>query len=192
VVAAAQRVAEAFERLGVRYYVGGSLASATRGVPRASIDVDMVAELRPEQVAGLVAALQDQYYVAEERVRQAVSTHRSFNVIHLATMMKVDVFVSRGRPFDMSIFERLTLEPLDPSDTTRHYPVPRAEDVVLLKLEWFRAGGEVSERQWADVTGVIRVGGAELDHRYLARWAAALGVADLLERALVVADADGA
>jgi hypothetical protein len=191
IIAAAQLVADAFERLGIRYYVGGSLASSTRGVPRASIDVDMAAELRPEHVGPLVAALEDQYYVSEDRVRDAVASRRSFNVIHLATMMKVDVFVSRGRPFDHSAFERLTPESLDPVSPSRSYPVPRAEDVILLKLEWFRAGGEVSDRQWGDVVGVIRVAGAGLDRNYLARWAPELGVSDLLDRALAAAEAAG-
>lgn len=191
VLAAVQPVAEAFERLGVRYYVGGSLASSTRGVPRASIDVDMAAELRPEHVGPLVAALGGQYYVTEDRVRDAVAARRSFNVIHLATMMKVDVFVSRGRPFDRSAFERLTPELLDAVSPSRGYPIPRAEDVILLKLEWFRAGGEVSDRQWGDVVGVIRVAGAVLDRNYLGRWAPELGVSDLLDRALAAAKAAG-
>lgn len=189
VLAAAQLVAEAFERLGVRYYVGGSLASSVRGVPRASIDVDMAAELRPEHVGPLVTALQDSYYVPEDRIRHAVAARRSFNVIHLPTMMKVDVFVSRERPFDRSAFDRLTREVLDPAAPTRRYPVPRAEDVVLLKLEWFRSGGEVSDRQWADVTGLIKVISTALDREYLHRWAADLGVSDLLARALAEADA---
>jgi hypothetical protein len=190
-LAAVQPVAEAFERLGVRYYVGGSLASSTRGLPRASIDVDLAAELRPEHVLPLVAALRDQYYVDEGRMREAVDARRSFNAIHLATMMKVDVFVSRGRPFDRSAFERLTPEVLEAVRPSRGFPMPRAEDVILLKLEWFRAGGEVSDRQWGDVVGVIRVVGAALDRNYLARWAPELGVPDLLDRALAAADVAG-
>ena len=189
-VAAMQPIADTFERLGVRYYVGGSVASSARGVPRASIDVDLAAELRPEHVGPFVAALHGQYYVAEDRVREAVAARRSFNAIHLATMMKVDVFVSRGRPFDRSAFERVTPEALDATSPPRGYPIPRAEDVVLLKLEWFRAGGEASDRQWGDVVGVIRVAGETLDRPYLARWAPELGVSDLLDRAL--AGAEGA
>jgi hypothetical protein len=191
VLAAAQPVADLFERLGVRYYVGGSLASSTRGVPRASLDVDIAAELRAEHVAPLLDALRDRYYVAEERVQDAVAMRRSFNLIHLATMMKVDVFVSRERPFDRSAFGRLTAEVLDAANPARTYPVPRAEDVVLLKLDWFRSGGELSDRQWSDIVGVIRVTGAALDVDYLARWAADLAVSDLLERALAEAQAAG-
>ena len=190
-VAAMHPIADAFEHLGVRYYIGGSVASSARGVPRASIDVDMAAELRPHHVAAFVAALQGQYYVTEDRVREAVSARRSFNAIHLATMMKVDVFVSRGRPFDRSAFERLTAEVLDAVSPSRGYPIPCAEDVILLKLEWCRAAGEVSDRQWGDVVGVIRVAGGALDRQYLARWAPELGVSDLLERALAAAEAAG-
>jgi hypothetical protein len=191
VLAAMHPVAEVFERLGVRYYVGGSLASSARGFPRASIDVDMAAELRPEHVSRLVAALRGQYYVDEDRVRDAVAARRSFNAIHLATMMKVDVFVSRGRPFDRSAFERLTPEVLDAANPSRAYPIPGAEDVILLKLEWFRAGGEVSDRQWGDVVGVIRVAATALDRNYLTGWASELGVSDLLDRAFAAAEAAG-
>ena len=58
------------------------------------------------------------------------------------------------------------------------------EDIILSKLEWYRMGGGVSERQWRDVLGVLKVQGERLDHAYMQRMAAELGVADLLERAL--------
>ena len=185
VLAALSPIARTLKWLGVRYYVGGSLASSVRGLPRTSIDVDLAAELRPEHVAPLVSSLSSEFYVSEPRVREAVAARRSFNVVHLSTMMKVDVFVSRQRPFERELFERLTPEFLDAAGTSMPHPVPRAEDVVLLKLEWFRAGGEVSDRQWGDVIGVIKVAAQGLDRGYLSRWAAELGVSDLLERALV-------
>ena len=65
----------------------------------------------------------------------------------------------------------------------RYYRGGSPEDTVLAKLEWFRLGGETSERQWWDVVGILRVTEGA-DHAYLRRWAAALSVADLLERAL--------
>ena len=183
VVAALSPIARALKWLEVRYYVGGSLASSVRGLPRTSIDVDLAAELRPEHVSRLVGALSREFYVREPRVQEAVAARRSFNVIHLATMMKVDVFVSRQRPYERALFDRLTPEFLDVEGTSVPHPVPRAEDVVLLKLEWFRAGGEASDRQWGDVIGVIKVAGQSLDRDYLSRWAGELGVADLLPRA---------
>lgn len=183
--AALSPVADAFDRLGVRYYVGGSIASSVRGAPRASIDVDVVAELEAAHVAPFVEALADAYYVNEQRVREAVAARRSFNVIHFESMMKVDVFVSRQRPFDRAAFDRLTREPLDDAGTSTPRPIPRAEDVILLKLEWYRAGGEVSDRQWGDILGVLKAAGSAVDGGYLRRWAVELGVSDLLERALV-------
>jgi hypothetical protein len=57
------------------------------------------------------------------------------------------------------------------------------EDIILLKLEWFRIGGEMSERQWNDVLGVFEIQGSRLDQTYLDHWAPVIGVADLLARA---------
>ena len=185
IVGALDRVASVLDQLSVRYYVGGSIASSVRGAPRASIDVDVAAELGPEHVRPLVAALAEGYYVSEERVRDAVAARRSFNLIHLDSMLKIDVFVSRQRPFDRAAFDRVTPESLDAAGTSRPHPVPRAEDVILLKLEWFRAGGEVSDRQWGDILGVSKAMGSTLDRGHLVRWAGELGVSDLLERALL-------
>jgi len=173
-------VLEALRRLGVRHYVGGSIASSSYGVPRASIDADVVAELGPAHAPRFVAALRGSYYVSEERVRDAIARRASFNVIHFETMVKVDVFVSKDRPFDRRAFERARPATAEEGITL---PVSSAEDTVLAKLEWYRRGGEASERQWTDVTGVLRAVGA-LDDAYLRQGAAELGVADLLDRAL--------
>ena len=172
-------VLETLRGLGVRHYVGGSIASSAHGVPRASIDVDVVAELLPRHAAPLAARLRETYYISEERVRDAVTRRGSFNAIHLETMVKVDVFVSRDRPFDRRAFDRA--RPAIPEGGSE-IPVSSPEDTVLAKLEWFRRGGEVSERQWADVTGVLRASTA-LDEPYLRTGAVELGVADLLVRA---------
>jgi hypothetical protein len=104
-------------------------------------------------------------------------------VIHLATMFKVDVFVSKGRPFDIEASGRACLEALGESPDAPKARVASPEDTLLAKLEWYRRGGESSERQWSDVLGLLRVRTGRLDFAYLADWARALGVADLLERA---------
>jgi hypothetical protein len=173
-------VLEVLRSLGVRHYVGGSIASSAYGVPRASIDADVVAELGPAHARHFATALRESYYVSEERLRDAIARRASFNVIHLATMVKVDVFVSKNRPFDRRAFERV--RPAN-AEGGGELPVSSAEDTVLAKLEWYRRGGEVSERQWTDVTGVLRAVGA-LDEAYLRQGAVELGVADLLDRAL--------
>lgn len=187
-VAALEPVARALEELGVRYYVGGSLASASHGVPRASIDADLIAELGPQHVAPLLSRLGDAYYADPERLRAAVARRASCNLIHLATMFKVDLFVSRDRAFDRQALDRARPEPLVDDPEARRFLVASPEDTVLAKLEWFRAGGEVSERQWTDVVGVLTAGRATLDRPHLERWADVLAVSDLLERALGEAD----
>lgn len=182
-LSALEPVIDILETLGVRYFVTGSIASSAHGVARASVDADIVADLRAEHGPLLVSALQGAFYVPEERIRDAIARRGSFNVIHLETMLKVDVFVTKGRPFDMRAHERARSERLDRNEERRAW-LASAEDTVLAKVEWYRRGGEVSERQWSDVLGILRVAGGSLDRPYLAQGASELGVTDLLERAL--------
>jgi hypothetical protein len=181
-LAALTPVADALDRLAVGYCVVGSVASSAHGIARASIDADIVADLEPEHVDPLVAALEADYYIDRDAVADAIRRRSMFNVVHLETMLKVDVYVLTARQFDRESFARRSAGALDPT-AGRRYAVASAEDTVLHKLEWYRAGGDVSERQWSDVVGVLRVQAGRLDTAYMARWAAALGVADLLEKA---------
>jgi hypothetical protein len=117
-------------------------------------------------------------------IYEAIRRQSCFNLIHLSTMYKVDVFVAKDRPFDRSALSRITREEVGEPGDSLHVWFASVEDVILSKLEWFREGGEVSERQWLDVEGVLKVQRGRLDLMYLRRWAAELNVADLLERAL--------
>lgn len=184
--AALDPVADAFEALGVSYRVGGSVASSALGVARTTLDIDLVADLRAAHVAPFVERLEADYYVDADMIRDAIRRRASFNVIHLATMMKVDVFVLGARPFDRVAFGRVINEPLG-DDRERIFPLTTAEDIVIHKLDWYRLGGGVSERQWADVLGVLKLQGDALDRAHLAHWAEEIGVTDLLERALAEA-----
>jgi len=190
-LALAPVVAE-LERLGAPYYIGGSLASSAYGVARATLDADLVTDLQPAQVSAFVAALQASYYLDESAIRDAIKRRSSFNLIHLATMIKVDVFITKARPSDAEVFRRVRQETLDDdepasSGTTiaaRRYALASPEDVILAKLEWYRLGGETSERQWGDILGILKVQGAALEVGYLRQWAGELSVDDLLQRAL--------
>ena len=177
------RVTSILEELAVPYFIGGSLATAVHGVARSTMDVDIVADLKLEQVDRFVASLSGEFYIDDEVVRDAIRRQRSFNAIHLATMFKVDVFVRSQQPFDRSqyrrrVFSSLTVEP------GHNAYVASPEDNILAKLDWYRKGGEVSDRQWRDITNVISIQGDRLDFEYLRFWATRLGVTDLLERAL--------
>ena len=182
-VAALRPVADAFDALGVRYYLGGSVASSAHGIARASLDADIVAALEPDHVDSLVNRLASAYFIPVDRLRSAVAARSSCNFIHVATMFKIDVFVSKGRPFDRQAAERARPQAIDEGPNAPRFPVSSPEDTVLAKLEWFRLGGETSERQWWDVVGILKVT-EDADRTYLRSWAVSLGVADLLERAL--------
>ena len=174
---------EALEELGVPYHIGGSVASSLYGLPRLTIDVDIIAELRLEHIRPLVIRLQTNYYIDEDMIRDAIRRRSSFNVIHLDTMLKVDVYIPKSRSFDQEELRRVQQEVL--LEGTRPFNVASPEGTILNKLEWYRMGGEVSDRQWNDILGVLKVQGTHLDMAYLQRWAANLKVTDLLERALV-------
>ncbi len=182
-VLALRPIADAFDALGVRYYLGGSVASSAHGIARASLNADVVALLDPQHVDALTARLADAYYIPVERLRSAVSLRSSCNFIHLSTMFKIDVFVSKGRPFDREAAARARDQVIDDAPDAPRFPVASPEDTVLAKLEWFQLGGETSERQWWDIVGVLKVT-PDVDRAYLHHWAASLGVADLLGRAL--------
>lgn len=185
-VVVALQVIDALEALGVPYMIGGSLASAVYGVARSTLDVDLVADLKMDLAEPLANALRDAFYVDVESIRDAIQRRSSFNLIHLETMFKVDVFVLKRRPYDQAEFDRRT-EQVVAAEPERSACVASAEDTALTKLEWYRLGGEGSERQWRDVLGVLRAQEGQLDLAYLRMWAPELGVADLLERALLEA-----
>jgi hypothetical protein len=182
-IAAALLVTDTLDGLGVPYMLGGSMASAVHGVVRTTLDADIIADLRPEHAAPFVQALEDEFYVDEGLIHTAIQWRMSFRLLHQATMFKVDVFLPKRRPFDEEQFGRRIRAQILPEPEHAVW-ITSAEDIILAKLEWYRMGNEVSERQWRDVLGVIKTQADRLDLTYLRQWATALQVEDLLERAL--------
>lgn len=175
-------LARVFEAMGVRYAVGGSLASGLSGEPRSTLDADVTVDLRPEQVEAFTEQVIDRFYVPIDRLRRAAREHLSAHVIHMDTAMKVDLFIAGGTPIDEAVLQRRLA--FTPRGIDQRVYMHSAEDVLLHKLRRFRKGGETSDRQWRDVIGIVRVQGQRLDRAYLVPGAALLGVTDLLERAL--------
>ena len=177
-LAIALDVGRQLDALGVIWLVGGSLASSMLGEPRAT--ADLVADLRSRHVHALYTALIDTYYIDEGAAEAAVRTRSTFNVIQLASMTKVDIYCSPDEPLARDELRRRVFVDVDGD----RIPFASAEDIILQKLKWFVAGGSVSDRQWRDIRGVIRVQGAALDRTYLEHHAANHHVLDLLQRAL--------
>ena len=177
------KVIKAFDALGIPYLIGGSLASALHGMIRATMDADLVADVKEEQVPLLVDLLQSEFYIDDSMLFNSIQHSMRFNLIHLETMFKIDVFPLKARAFDQIQMRRRILHNIGDQKEERAY-FSTAEDIILAKLEWFRAGGETSERQWRDVLGVLRLQESRLDYDYLNEWAGQLEIQDLLQKAL--------
>jgi hypothetical protein len=177
------KLARVFDALGIRYVVGGSLASSIYGIPRATQDVDLVADVRLSHVEALTSTLQGEFYVDADMIRDAIKRRASFNVIHLATMFKADVFIFQGDSWSREEMARARTEQLDLAEGKATIRFASPEDTLLHKMIWYKLGNQISDRQWGDILGVIKVQGEALDQEYLEHWAPLLDVLDLLLRA---------
>jgi hypothetical protein len=169
-------VARALERCDIGYFLGGSLASSYQGEPRATNDIDFVVALGESDAKRFADALGPEFDVD---IQDAALQGRSWNVIHLPSVTKIDLIMRGREPFDESEFARRKPAEVRPGETLN---MKTPEDTVLRKLLWYRATGEVSDRHWRDVVGVLRHSGDIIDADYLALWAATLDLEDWLEQ----------
>jgi len=173
-------VIEALERIGLRYFVTGSMATIFFGEPRFTNDIDIVVDLPADRIPEFCSAFPSpEFYLSEETVRRAVSRRGQFNIIQPSAGLKVDIMVPAESAFNRSRFARATrIKPEPGVDAI----FSSAEDVILKKLEAYREGG--SEKHLRDITGVLRISGAHLDRAYIEQWADRLAVADIWEEVL--------
>ena len=183
IIEIAYKVIKAFEKIGIVYHIGGSLASSAFCIPRATLDADIVADIKSEQVSEIEALLKGEFYISTEMIQNAIRYQSSFNLIHLETLFKVDIFILKHRPFDIQAFARRVQKTVS-EDISQKLFFATPEDVILHKLEWYKEGGKVSDRQWSDIIGILRVQGSQLDIPYLDQWAQELRVSNLLKQAL--------
>jgi len=176
-------LADVFDELGIPYLVGGSLASSLYGIPRATQDADLMADVKLHHIQPLTRALERDFYIAAELISDAIRHRSSFNVIHLASMFKADVFLPRNDAWSREEWARARTESIPLAGNAKTIRFSSAEDIILHKLLWYRLGGEISDKQWTDILGILKIQTASLDWAYLEKYAAILNVGDLFERA---------
>ena len=181
IIEAVLPLVKAFDKLGVSYYISRSVASSIYGVPRATIDIDMVSDLKPQHVHSLVEMLGATYYIDEEMILNAIQKRSSFNLIHLTTMLKVDVIIVKDNPYNLKTLQRRRKDTFDEKKGAVEFYIGSPENIILNKLELFQKGGYVSKQQWKDVLGMLKVQMDLLDWEYLRHWALTLKLSNLLD-----------
>lgn len=180
-IRALSELARVLEELGIAYAVGGSLASGAWGEPRSTHDVDLIAAIADSDVRALIERLSGRFYVDPEAVLAGLRSGRAFNLVDLELHQKLDVFPARDVLLDRAQIERAVRCELEEGGRT--FPITSPELVVLRKLDWFRKGDGISERQWRDVLAVLRIQGDRLDRALMDDLAARSDLTDLLQRA---------
>ncbi len=181
------RVTTQLESMGVSYVIVGSVATFIHGIPRLTNDTDLVVDFRPEHIEPFSNALEDEFYLERESIKNAIKNHGSFNLLHYESMFKIDIFVAKNRSYDQDKLARRVLRSLS-SEPPHQVWVMTAEDNVLSKLQWFRMGNEVSVQQWRDAIGILKTKSEYMDLKYMNETAKSLGISDLLQRAFEEAE----
>lgn len=173
----AQQLHPMLESARIRYYVTGGVASSYHGEPRATRDLDIVIQIQRESIDPLAAKLTEQgFYVPHLAIGEVrTGIKNAFNITHQQTAANADVMISSDHPFDVSQMERREL-------TDEGFYICSAEDTILQKLRW--SSKSLSEKQWRDIQGILRMQGESLDFDYLNYWGGEIGVTDRLNLAI--------
>ena len=173
-------VANRLGELKIPYYIGGGVASINYGEPRLTNDADIVLRIVPLQISKFVQTFENDFVVSAGAVQDSLTRRYAFNIIHIESAYKIDFYpITDEDELEIAAFARRQQINIGAGEIW----LASAEDVVLAKLDWFRKGGEVSEKQWRDVLGVLKVQGERLDFNYLEQMAGRFGLGNLLARA---------
>ena len=188
IITALKPVVEIFDELSIPYYIGGSIASSIYGIARATMDIDMIADIKINHIPYIKKNLETQYYIDEDMIIEAIDKKSSFNLIHLETAIKVDVFILENDPYQKKAIQRKTKDTLNIDDIKTEFYFSSPEDIIINKLLWYELGEQVSEHHWLDILGVIKVQGKSLDKKYLKYWTEKLNLLELIKKAFQEAD----
>ena len=181
-------VVNVLEKYTIPYYICGSIASSIYGMARATMDIDIVADVKLHHISLLRQELEKLYYIDEGMIKKAIQNSSSFNLIHLETVIKIDVFIFKDIPFHQNALELKIKDTFEDDDKKTKFYFSSPEDIIISKLQWYELGGKVSERQWLDIIGVIKIQGNSLDKNYLQVWSKKLKIFKLLENAFIDAE----
>jgi hypothetical protein len=173
---------EVLEQMDISYAIGGSMASSIYGKVRFTQDADITVEPFDNQADKLFEILKPQYYISKEAMYQALMQRRSFNIIHLESAFKIDIFIRKDTAFEKQLITRRRTLKLSDS-LEKSFSVISPEDIILLKLQWYCDSGH-SERQWNDVVGILTTQREKLDFHYMRKWSDILGINELLEKVI--------
>ncbi|WP_437226361.1 hypothetical protein SH661x_004544 [Planctomicrobium sp. SH661] len=177
-------VIRVLETAAVPVMVTGSLASSLQGEPRSSHDIDLVIQIRPDQIHFLISEFTSpNFYLSRDAIMEAISQERMFNLLDLRTGDKVDFWILTDSPFDTSRFHRKQPRVIDGLSVDVSSP----EDTILAKLAWCQASGG-SEKQFQDSLRVYELQYSWLDQEYLNQWSKELEVEALLRKLRSVAE----
>lgn len=166
-------IAGIFDKLRLPYLVTGGMAVLVWGRPRFTADIDIVVEIKPADVEGLVKALRDfgqAGYIDEDVAYETVKRGGEFNFVDGVTGVKVDFWVSNSGDFDLSRFKRRSAKEILGHGI--YFTSP--EDLILSKLKWFKESR--SNRHLEDAESVLQMSGDSLDFEYLKMWIERLGL----------------
>jgi hypothetical protein len=163
-----------FNAAGIRYMIGGSVAAIFYGKPRYTHDVDCVAFLNDAEIRRFSENFppSDFYLPPPEVIAAEVARerHGHFNIIHMNSTFKADVYPTGRDEFNAWAFRRRNPVPFE-GEALVLAPV---EYVIVRKLEFFREGG--SEKHLKDIQGILEISGSHLDRSALAEWVCRQGV----------------
>lgn len=157
---------------GIQFMLTGSFAMNFYATPRMTRDIDLVVELRSLRPATIAALFEPDYYASAEGISDAVVRGTLFNLIHQASVIKVDCILRKPDLFGHEAFRRRQ----HLSTGTLETWIISKEDLIVSKLKW--AADTESERQLADVRNLVGTG---FDADYVARWVRDLGLTRLWE-----------
>ncbi len=185
----------ALEDLHVPYYLGGSIASSLHGMQQLAQDIDLVVDLGEQMPPSLFTALGQHYLLDKDEAREAVREYRPFPLIHLDSLMKVDVVFPKRDIFTPSMRPLIRGYTLD----ERYPPIPLASatEMLLFKVQRYQRDEQAGtddmqdDAEWNDILGMLKVQGSDLDLPFLEEWAGVLGMTDTWQRALVDAGLQG-